>query len=90
MIKAYGRRSGLVALFHHPLQPLIHIIPVDYVPEGIHELGPLVLIIHVVGVLPDVQDYDDLEGRVDVNVVLLYLHDDGPPGLLAEAQCRPS
>ena len=46
------------------VQLLAHRVPVDMVPEGLHVLGPQVLVVDVVGVLPDVQDHQHAETRV--------------------------
>src|SRR5262245_46730037 len=51
-------------------ESLGHVVPVDHVPPGIHVIGPLVLVLQVVGVLPDV----DAEHRhlvVHVGAVLV-------------------
>jgi hypothetical protein len=50
------------------------IIPVDVVPERLHILWSKVLVVHVVSVLPYVQNGQDLESGEDVDVVLFDLH----------------
>lgn len=74
----------------HFFKPLVHHLPVHDVPKCIDEFRPLVLIVEIVGVLPDVKNHDDAGVWIDVDVVLLYLHYDRPVCLHIEHQRRPS
>src|ERR1017187_1574313 len=74
---------------HEFFEPLVYLSPVHDVPERLDELPAVVPVIEVISVLPDVQDHQDPEHRVDVRVVLLDLHDDGPIRLPAEGERRP-
>lgn len=47
--------------FSEGLQPFVHHIPVHDAPERIDELPPVVPVIDVVGVLPDIEHHQDLE-----------------------------
>ncbi len=58
------------------------------VPECLNELAPIVLVVKVTGKLPDIQNQQDSEHRIDVRVVLLDLHDDGSVRLPAESEGR--
>src|SRR5690348_16202625 len=79
-------------------EALLHLGPVDHVPPGLHVVGPAVLVLEVVRVLPDIQAED--RGRLPVHdrVVLVRRADDrelaavvdqpGPAGTEAGAAGR--
>jgi hypothetical protein len=56
----------------------VYDIPVNYVPEGLDEFRPLILIIEIIGVFPDIQDQEYIKRRINELVVLLYLHNYRP------------
>src|SRR5271157_4018886 len=87
------RREGLgdpARALEHFFKPLVHHLPVHDVPKCIDEFRSLVLIVEIVGVLPNVKNHDDAGVWVDVDIVLLYLHYDRPFCLHIEHQRRPS
>ena len=72
------------------LEPLVDFGPVHDVPERLNELAPVVLVVQVIRVLPNIQDHQNPEHRVDVRIVLLDLHYDGPVRLFTERECCPT
>jgi len=64
-------------------KPGIHFVPVHKTPECIDKLRPVILVIKIVSVLPDIECHKDPVSRYHVDIVLLKLHDDEPPGIHA-------
>lgn len=79
-----------VELFVHGRKPLSDLVPVDDVPERLHEFPPVVPVIEIVGMLPDIEDHEDWKTRVQVRVVLFDLHDKRTVRLFTITQCTPS
>src|SRR5262245_3631258 len=57
-------------------EPLTDVIPVDHLEERIDVVGPFVLILQVIGVLPDVDSEDRGTAPVHERVVLVRRADD--------------
>src|SRR3972149_4270567 len=76
-----GPRSnlGAPALPCRRLQPARHLGPVDDVPPGGDVVGPAVLVVEVVGVLPDV-DAEDRRLALGERAVLVRRRHDGEAG----------
>ena len=67
------KKDGL--LFQVRDELFVYRIPVYEVPECLDILCPVVLVVHVVRMLPDIEHEQDPESRVDIHVVLLDLVD---------------
>ena len=72
------------------LEVSIYLFPVDDVPESIYEFTSLVLVIQIVGMLPYVYSHKDGEIRESIDIMLFYLHDPQPFGVIAEGECSPA
>ena len=58
----------------HELVYFVDVVPVDDVPEAIHEFGAVILVVNVLCVFPEVENHEQSESGVHVHVVLLNLH----------------
>ena len=72
------------------LKPLVYLSPVHYIPKRLNKCALVVLIVKVIRVLPDIQNHQNPEHGVDVRVVLLDLHYNGPVRLSTERECCPT
>jgi len=82
--------NGHESAFQKIFEPFVDLSPVHDVPEHLDKLAPVVLVVEIIRVLPDIQDHQNPEHRVDVCVVLFDLHDDGPVRLFAEREGSPT
>src|SRR5690606_29659801 len=93
-----GRKRGQRPLSLSCLVQLVYLIPVHYVPEGGDVLGPAVLVLQVVSVLPDVEtqkrrvalhDGAVLVGcAVDGQLAVFLQHEPRPAGAEAPGRSR--
>jgi hypothetical protein len=59
----------------------IHLVPVYRVPECIDKRFPVIFIVRIVRMLPGIDRRLDPVSRYNVDIVLLKLHDEQPPGI---------
>ena len=76
--------------FHRRFEPAVYLVPVYDVPESLHELRPVVLIIQVVGMLPDIENHENGAARGNVDVMLLDLHGKEPFRRPGKGEGRPA
>jgi len=71
-------------------KPGIHFVPVYKIPECIDKLCPVILIVKIVRMLPDIDGHQDPVSWYHVDIVLLKLHDKEPPGIHAIREYCPT
>src|SRR5262245_20894491 len=65
-----GKGLGVRLLLQRHLVAFAHLIPVDHVPPGLEVVGAAVLVVEVVGVLPDI-DAEDRELALHERAILV-------------------
>ncbi len=94
-------KKGFILFLHFSNcsgQSLPDFVPVHDVPECMDEYHPVIPVLEIVRMLPDIEDHEDLQAREHVQIIVLYLQDqrsscfvpvtDRSPARALYARCR--